>query len=109
MTSHLQDSGAGSSRAASIPITVRGLVKSYAGTAALDRVDLDVASGEFLTLLGPSGSGKTTCLRLVAGFDLPSAGRILLHGADVSLRPPYERNVNTVFQDYALFPHLTVG
>ncbi|MBI3158003.1 MAG: ABC transporter ATP-binding protein [Chloroflexi bacterium] len=65
--------------------------------------------GEFFTFLGPSGSGKTTCLRMVAGFDRPTAGRIFLHGDDVSQLPPYERDVNTVFQDYALFPHMTVG
>ncbi len=76
---------------------------------AVDGVDLEVAPEEFFTLLGPSGSGKTTCLRLVAGFDRPSSGRILLHGVDVTDRPPYERDVNTVFQDYALFPHMTVA
>lgn len=76
---------------------------------AVDDVSLDVLDGEFFTLLGPSGSGKTTCLRMIAGFERPSAGRILLHGTDVSNLPPYERDVNTVFQDYALFPHMTVG
>jgi putative spermidine/putrescine transport system ATP-binding protein len=67
-----------------------------------------VADGEFFSMLGPSGSGKTTCLRLIAGFDFPTSGRILLHGEDASRVPPYDRDVNTVFQDYALFPHLTV-
>ncbi len=76
---------------------------------AVDGVDLEIAPGEFFTLLGPSGSGKTTCLRLVAGFDRPTSGRILLHGVDVTGLPPYERDVNTVFQDYALFPHLSVA
>jgi putative spermidine/putrescine transport system ATP-binding protein len=76
---------------------------------AVDNVSLDVLDGEFFTLLGPSGSGKTTCLRMIAGFERPTAGRILLHGMDVSNLPPYERDVNTVFQDYALFPHMTVG
>lgn len=76
---------------------------------AVDDVSLDVLDGEFFTLLGPSGSGKTTCLRMIAGFERPTAGRILLHGTDVSNLPPYERDVNTVFQDYALFPHMTVG
>ncbi len=90
-------------------VELQGVTRRFGDVVAVDRVDLRVADGEFFTLLGPSGSGKTTCLRLIAGFDLPSSGRILLHGADVSLRPPYERNVNTVFQDYALFPHLTVG
>jgi putative spermidine/putrescine transport system ATP-binding protein len=76
---------------------------------AVDDVNLEVLGGEFFSLLGPSGSGKTTCLRMIAGFDTPTAGRILLDGQDVSQLPPYERNVNTVFQDYALFPHMTVG
>jgi putative spermidine/putrescine transport system ATP-binding protein len=90
-------------------VELQGVSRRFGDVVAVDNVDLRVADGEFFTLLGPSGSGKTTCLRLIAGFDLPSAGRILLHGADVSDRPPYERNVNTVFQDYALFPHLTVA
>jgi len=76
---------------------------------AVDDVSLDIRDGEFFTMLGPSGSGKTTCLRLVAGFDHPTSGAILLHGKDVTLMPPYERDVNTVFQDYALFPHMSVG
>jgi putative spermidine/putrescine transport system ATP-binding protein len=70
---------------------------------------MTVHDGEFFSMLGPSGSGKTTCLRLIAGFERPSAGKILLYGKDVSQLPPYERDVNTVFQDYALFPHMTVG
>jgi len=76
---------------------------------AVDEVNLDIQDGEFFTMLGPSGSGKTTCLRLIAGFDRPTSGSILLHGQDVSRLPPYERDVNTVFQDYALFPHMTVA
>ncbi|MBI4260551.1 MAG: ABC transporter ATP-binding protein [Actinobacteria bacterium] len=72
-------------------------------------MDLEIREGEFFSLLGPSGSGKTTCLRMIAGFEAPSEGRILLHGRDVTALPPYERDVNTVFQDYALFPHMTVG
>jgi putative spermidine/putrescine transport system ATP-binding protein len=90
-------------------IRLEGLVKRYGETAAVDGVDLDVRHGEFFTLLGPSGSGKTTTLRLIAGFERPDAGRVLLRGLDVSGRPPYARDVNTVFQDYALFPHLTVA
>ncbi|MBC8058814.1 MAG: ABC transporter ATP-binding protein, partial [Rhizobiales bacterium] len=75
---------------------------------AVDGVDLTIASGEFFTLLGPSGSGKTTCLRMIGGFTLPTAGRVLIGGVDVSLQPPYARPVNTVFQDYALFPHMSI-
>jgi putative spermidine/putrescine transport system ATP-binding protein len=76
---------------------------------AVDRLDLDVRDGEFFSMLGPSGSGKTTTLRMIAGFEQPTAGRILLHGKDVTGVPPYDRDINTVFQDYALFPHLSVG
>jgi putative spermidine/putrescine transport system ATP-binding protein len=83
--------------------------RHFGEVKAVDGVSLDILDGEFFTMLGPSGSGKTTCLRLVAGFDRPTAGQILLHGQDVSRLPPYEREVNTVFQDYALFPHMTVG
>ena len=75
---------------------------------AVDRVDLNIDAGEFFTLLGPSGSGKTTCLRMIGGFTLPTAGRILIGGADVTQAPPYARPVNTVFQDYALFPHMSL-
>ncbi len=76
---------------------------------AVDDVSLQIRDGEFFSLLGPSGSGKTTSLRMIAGFDRPTSGQILLGGRDVSNLPPYERDVNTVFQDYALFPHMTVG
>jgi putative spermidine/putrescine transport system ATP-binding protein len=76
---------------------------------AVDGVDLEIRDGEFFSMLGPSGSGKTTTLRMIAGFELPTEGRVYLHGEDVTSRPPFERDVNTVFQDYALFPHMTVG
>jgi putative spermidine/putrescine transport system ATP-binding protein len=76
---------------------------------AVDDLSLKIGDGEFFSLLGPSGSGKTTCLRMIAGFDRPTTGEILLYGTDVSGLPPYERDVNTVFQDYALFPHMTIG
>lgn len=76
---------------------------------AVDGVDLAIERGEFFTLLGPSGSGKTTCLRMIGGFQLPTAGTIEIEGEDVSLRPPFQRPVNTVFQDYALFPHMTIA
>ena len=85
------------------------VTKSFGEVVAVDGVSLEVGSGEFFTFLGPSGSGKTTCLRMIAGFEHPTSGRVLLHGEDVSRVPPYDRDVNTVFQDYALFPHMTVG
>ena len=75
---------------------------------AVDDADFDVGGGEFFSLLGPSGCGKTTTLRMIAGFEQPTEGRILLEGQDVSRVPPYRRNVNTVFQHYALFPHMSV-
>jgi putative spermidine/putrescine transport system ATP-binding protein len=87
---------------------VLGLRKKYGAVVALDGVDLTIARGEFFTLLGPSGSGKTTLLRLIAGFERPDGGRIELGGRDIAPVPPYSRDVNTVFQDYALFPHMTV-
>ncbi len=77
--------------------------------AAVDGIDLEIRDGEFFSMLGPSGSGKTTTLRLIAGFEQPTEGRVWLHGVDVTRRPPFERDVNTVFQDYALFPHMSVG
>ena len=96
------------SAAADIDIRIVGVRKRYGEVAAVDGVDLDVARGEFFTMLGPSGSGKTTTLRMIAGFERPDEGRIELGGTDVSRRPPFDRPVNTVFQDYALFPHMTV-
>jgi putative spermidine/putrescine transport system ATP-binding protein len=86
-----------------------GLRKAYGEVVALQGLDLEVRPGEFFTMLGPSGSGKTTTLRLIAGFERPDAGTVELGGVDVTRRPPYQRDVNTVFQDYALFPHMTVG
>src|SRR5690349_22753076 len=83
--------------------------KLVGSVRAVDDVSLQIRDGEFFSLLGPSGSGKTTSLRMIAGFDHPTSGQILLDGRDVSKLPPYERDVNTVFQDYALFPHMTVG
>jgi putative spermidine/putrescine transport system ATP-binding protein len=85
------------------------LAKHYEDVHAVDGVSLDIAHGEFFTMLGPSGSGKTTTLRLIAGFELPDRGRVELGGADVTRVPPYARDVNTVFQDYALFPHMSVA
>ena len=82
--------------------------RHFGDVKAVDQVDLELRDGEFFSMLGPSGSGKTTCLRMIAGFDRPTSGHIFLYGKDVSELPPYERDVNTVFQDYALFPHMTV-
>ncbi len=90
-------------------ISLRGVTKRFGAHAAVAGVDLDIARGEFFTMLGPSGSGKTTLLRLIAGFEVPDEGTIFLRGADVTRTPPYQRGVNTVFQDYALFPHFTVA
>ena len=78
-------------------VRLRGLRKEFGDVVAVDDVDLDILDGEFLTLLGPSGSGKTTVLRMIAGFEIPTAGAIELAGADVSRRPPFQRDVNTVF------------
>ena len=86
-----------------------GLSKRYGEVVAVAGIDLEVQPGEFFTMLGPSGSGKTTTLRMIAGFEDPSGGTIELAGEDVNRVPPYDRAVNTVFQDYALFPHMTVG
>jgi putative spermidine/putrescine transport system ATP-binding protein len=90
-------------------VSAEGIRKTYGDVVAVDDVDLTVGEGEFFTLLGPSGSGKTTTLRIIAGFERPDAGRVTLGGADITHEPPYARDVNTVFQDYALFPHMTVA
>jgi putative spermidine/putrescine transport system ATP-binding protein len=89
-------------------IDIRGVAKSFGGTAVLHDINLEIRDGEFFTMLGPSGSGKTTLLRMVAGFETPDQGTIMLHGEDVTQRPAHVRPVNTVFQDYALFPHMDV-
>ena len=82
--------------------------RHFGEVKAVDNADLEILDGEFFSMLGPSGSGKTTCLRMIAGFDRPTSGNIFLYGQNVSDLPPYERDVNTVFQDYALFPHMTI-
>jgi spermidine/putrescine transport system ATP-binding protein len=89
-------------------ISVRGLRKEFEGVTAVDGIDIEIGAGEFFTLLGPSGCGKTTTLRMLAGFEQPTDGHILLDGVDVAQTPPHKRPVNTVFQNYALFPHLDV-
>jgi putative spermidine/putrescine transport system ATP-binding protein len=93
----------------SAEVLCEGIRKTYGDVVAVADVDLTVAAGEFFTLLGPSGSGKTTTLRMIAGFEQPDKGRITLGGEDITRQPPYARDVNTVFQDYALFPHMTVA
>jgi putative spermidine/putrescine transport system ATP-binding protein len=90
-------------------VRLEHLVKRYGDVQAVAGIELDIADGEFFSMLGPSGSGKTTTLRMIAGFERPTAGRVLLHGRDVTDVPPFDREVNTVFQDYALFPHMTVA
>jgi putative spermidine/putrescine transport system ATP-binding protein len=102
-------SGPGQVVAGQPAIRVRALRKNYGSVVALAGVDLEIRQGEFFTLLGPSGSGKTTLLRLIAGFERPEGGTIELDGQEISKVPPYARDVNTVFQDYALFPHMTVA
>jgi putative spermidine/putrescine transport system ATP-binding protein len=90
-------------------VTFSKVSRHFGAVRAVDSVDLEIAEGEFFAMLGPSGSGKTTCLRLIAGFEQPTAGRIEIFGENAVGVPPYRRNVNTVFQDYALFPHLNVA
>jgi putative spermidine/putrescine transport system ATP-binding protein len=94
--------------AAAPAVRLSGIRRTYGDVVAIDELDLEIADGEFFTLLGPSGSGKTTTLRVIAGFEQPDRGVVELHGADVTRVPPSERDVNTVFQDYALFPHMSV-
>jgi putative spermidine/putrescine transport system ATP-binding protein len=94
----------------SIPsVRFENVSRHFGEVRAVDNVTLEIRDGEFFSMLGPSGSGKTTCLRLIAGFEQPTSGQIFLHGVEVSGLPPYERDVNTVFQDYALFPHMSVA
>jgi putative spermidine/putrescine transport system ATP-binding protein len=105
----MADEQAGRADGQAAAVRLDGVRKAYGDVVAVDGVDVEIWAGEFFTLLGPSGSGKTTTLRLIAGFERPDEGRIELGGEDVSDRPPYARDVNTVFQDYALFPHMTVA
>ena len=94
--------------ATSVAVRLVDVVKKFGDVAAVDRINLEVRDGEFFSLLGPSGCGKTTTLRMIGGFEEPTSGLIELQGQDVTWLPPYRRNVNTVFQNYALFPHLTI-
>ncbi len=97
------------SAARKVAVRLSALSRHFGEVKALDHIDLDIYDGEFFSMLGPSGSGKTTCLRLIAGFEQPTSGQIYLYDQEVGGVPPYERDVNTVFQDYALFPHMTVA
>jgi putative spermidine/putrescine transport system ATP-binding protein len=106
---HIQDAASKEQAPAPAAVSLVDVSKRFGDVVAVDDVSLDVRAGEFFSLLGPSGSGKTTCLRMIAGFEQPTSGRVLLDGRDVSELPPFERDVNTVFQDYALFPHMTVA
>ncbi|MDP9187680.1 MAG: ABC transporter ATP-binding protein [Actinomycetota bacterium] len=101
--------GAAEASTSAPDILLSGVRKTYGDVVAVAGIDLEITSGEFFTLLGPSGSGKTTTLRMIAGFELPDQGTIELGGRDVGALPPYDREVNTVFQDYALFPHMSVA
>ena len=101
--------GGGASRSEALPITIRKVTKTYGKVFALDNVDLDVRSGEFLTLLGPSGSGKTTLLMVLAGFTRPDHGSVMFGDQEMVRTPPHKRDVGMVFQNYALFPHMTVA
>ncbi|MGB6117636.1 MAG: ABC transporter ATP-binding protein, partial [Mesorhizobium sp.] len=89
-------------------VSFQNVSRHFGSVRAVDELNLDIVAGEFFAMLGPSGSGKTTCLRLIAGFEQPTAGHIEIFGETAEGVPPYRRNVNTVFQDYALFPHLNV-
>ena len=90
----------------SVIVSLRGISRSFGSVRAVENVSLEIFAGEFITLLGPSGSGKTTVLRMIAGFEKPDSGSIYISDKDVSQLAPYDRDVNTVFQDYALFPHM---
>jgi len=92
----------------SVAVRLANVVKRFGDVAAVDGIDIEIRDGEFFSLLGPSGCGKTTTLRMIGGFEQPTSGLIELQGQDVTWLPPYRRNVNTVFQNYALFPHLTI-
>src|SRR6202042_1648281 len=104
----LADPGAARAATGLPAVRLVGLRKSFGSLAAVAGVDLEIGGGGVFTMLGPSGAGKTTLLRLIAGFERPDSGTVELGGADVTRQPPYARNVNTVFQDYALFPHMSV-
>jgi putative spermidine/putrescine transport system ATP-binding protein len=103
-----QEADTGTSASSGAAVALRGLTRRFGSVTAVDDIDLTIDDGEFFSMLGPSGSGKTTVLRMIAGFEIPDAGTVHLDGADVTKKAPFERDVNTVFQDYALFPHMNV-
>ena len=105
----METSGSRSTAGRALPVVIRNIVKHYGAVRALDDVSLTVGQGEFVTLLGPSGSGKTTLLMTIAGFARPTAGSIMVGGTEVVRLPPHKRDIGMVFQNYALFPHMTVG
>jgi putative spermidine/putrescine transport system ATP-binding protein len=108
MTNAGTDGGQAAEPARQTAVDLRGLTRRFGNVTAVDDIDLQIRDGEFFSMLGPSGSGKTTVLRMIAGFESPDAGSVWLDGVDVTRRAPFERDVNTVFQDYALFPHMNV-
>ena len=109
MNTHPPVTGTVSTSQDNIAVSVRGVSKAFGDVYAVQDLDIDIRQGEFFSMLGPSGSGKTTVLRMIAGFEEPTAGTILLEGEDVTNAAPFDRDVNTVFQDYALFPHMTIA
>jgi len=102
------DQGAAPGTAGGDVIVLDAVRKEFGSFVAVERADFSIARGEFFSMLGPSGCGKTTLLKIIAGFELPTSGQVLLDGVDVSDVPPHKRNVNTVFQQYALFPHMSI-
>ena len=107
--SRLSSEGNTAAQGGTPAVALESVVKRFGDVVAVDGIDLEIVDGEFFSMLGPSGSGKTSTLRMIAGFEAPTEGTIRLHGRDVTGVPPFDRDVNTVFQDYALFPHMTVG
>jgi putative spermidine/putrescine transport system ATP-binding protein len=107
-TSSSKSTSSSKAKSATVAVSLRGLNKSFGDVTAVSDLDLDIPQGEFFSMLGPSGSGKTTVLRIIAGFESATSGRVLLEGTDVTELAPFDRDVNTVFQDYALFPHMTI-
>src|SRR5262252_298899 len=109
MSTNTEPAIVGTRKTGSEPLlAIRNVAKSFGKHTVLRDISLQIAEGEFLTILGESGSGKTTLLRIIAGFEMANSGEILMEGERIDLLPPYRRRVNTVFQNYALFPHLTV-